>query len=546
MSAALAMISGTVASRGKPSPTGRQLLRRAPAAAIRTPSAATYSSTGGGRLAASIGSIALLRTIGQTPDSNETVVVEGYAVPGDGGGGIFAHAPTDRTSLDNGGTIIVAGAARWHRLYAGRLEAQWFGAFDDTSDAAPGLQAAISVAKATGQALHLGARAGQGFWLNSSALDCTNVDQLTILGDGATAPHFGLARSPSKSGSVLVGNTGTAGAIIDATGANNFNLQGISLSTLATAGGHPWPSNPSTVALIIGTSNRSDAGAPGGAGVSLSDVAISMAHGAGSRQSFGIYGMSWNLGSATNVMVLADAPCVVGASNPHSITPPFGVLGPPVDSDGIEASSCQFLCYGLNPGVYPLRLEACTDHDWTGIYLNTIYGGASFAGQPEAILIDGCDRVTMTIEVDYLPTVFRMVGVCDQISIRGTTYPNLTPVASNLPLVGLFEGTSVKNSGFFVTADATKPLPNSNYWYSSNGGGSPPATVWNNCTFLFSTAQSPNVAFLNTSSGAPAPFFNLTFNGDTDNANISLEINGSAAGASRQRCFLNGTQRGTG
>ncbi len=57
------------------------------------------------------------------------VMVKGYYAPGDGGGGPYYFDPTDITSLDNGGTVIVSTAGgRWKLIYTEVLTALQFGA----------------------------------------------------------------------------------------------------------------------------------------------------------------------------------------------------------------------------------------------------------------------------------------------------------------------------------------------------------------------------------------------------------------------------------
>jgi hypothetical protein len=90
-----------------------------------------------------VDSIATLKNTEQPPASgSKEVLVEGYATPADGGGGIFIWV-ANSTSADDGGTIIqstVSGAppGRWQRMHDGRLNVKWFGAKGDgsTNDAA--------------------------------------------------------------------------------------------------------------------------------------------------------------------------------------------------------------------------------------------------------------------------------------------------------------------------------------------------------------------------------------------------------------------------
>ena len=68
-----------------------------------------------------------------TGSEGQTIILECYAQPGDGGGGIFTYIHS-HTAVDDGGTIfkfdvpsspILEGA--WYRMYAGPLNALWFG-----------------------------------------------------------------------------------------------------------------------------------------------------------------------------------------------------------------------------------------------------------------------------------------------------------------------------------------------------------------------------------------------------------------------------------
>lgn len=62
-------------------------------------------------------------------DQTPIAFVEGYATPSDGGDGWFVYVPTDTTSADNGGTIIVdALNRRWYRETSGApTNGLWFG-----------------------------------------------------------------------------------------------------------------------------------------------------------------------------------------------------------------------------------------------------------------------------------------------------------------------------------------------------------------------------------------------------------------------------------
>lgn len=55
--------------------------------------------------------------------------IEGYSLPGDGGEGMFTYVPSDTTSPDNGGTIILdaAGDRYYREQHLGPLNILWFG-----------------------------------------------------------------------------------------------------------------------------------------------------------------------------------------------------------------------------------------------------------------------------------------------------------------------------------------------------------------------------------------------------------------------------------
>lgn len=105
-----------------------------------------------------IANIAALRA--NTASGNSILYVEGYFTPNDGGEGNFYLNPTDTTTADNGGTIIVDAAGhRWFRAYSGEVNLLWWGV--DTTGVAPAgaaWQSALSFCNA--QAF---AAVGQGF-----------------------------------------------------------------------------------------------------------------------------------------------------------------------------------------------------------------------------------------------------------------------------------------------------------------------------------------------------------------------------------------------
>lgn len=85
----------------------------------------------------SVNSIAELRQITATLASTlglTAVIVKGYYTPGDGGGGIYYLDSSDVSSVDNGGTIIVANdSRRWKLTCYNFLSVKHFGAKGDGS-----------------------------------------------------------------------------------------------------------------------------------------------------------------------------------------------------------------------------------------------------------------------------------------------------------------------------------------------------------------------------------------------------------------------------
>lgn len=153
---------------------------------------------------ASIGNIATLRA--STDATISSVFVEGYSAAGDDGGGWFVLDPTDTTSADDGGTIILDSQGtpgRWKRLVDGPLRVQWFGA-DPTgaTDSASAIRDCIAVAnssKLTGNSGIYGVLAqqtgtnpevdfGKGIYAVGSSLTTAasaGTDYIKYVGEGA-------------------------------------------------------------------------------------------------------------------------------------------------------------------------------------------------------------------------------------------------------------------------------------------------------------------------------------------------------------------------
>lgn len=110
--------------------------------------------------------------------------VVGHTLPNDGGGGVFAYAPTSVVA-DNNGTVIApaTNVGRWLRVYSGAIDARWFGATGNgvTNDATP-LQAAIDWIEslATGGVLYLPGST----YIIGAALEISGLVNFRMYGDG--------------------------------------------------------------------------------------------------------------------------------------------------------------------------------------------------------------------------------------------------------------------------------------------------------------------------------------------------------------------------
>lgn len=137
-----------------------------------------------------VGAAGSLRTtVGAS--QGQPAIVNGYAVAGDGGGGVF-YWDSDIDTTDDGGTLIVPGTRPrtgcWKRLYEGSLNVKWFGARGDAmtpDDAA--IQAALHAMPAAGGELVIPAG---GYRLNNTLI-VNGLSDTILRGTGGVTLMWG-------------------------------------------------------------------------------------------------------------------------------------------------------------------------------------------------------------------------------------------------------------------------------------------------------------------------------------------------------------------
>jgi hypothetical protein len=142
----------------------------------------------------SVATISALRALTAAPAAG-LVFVQGYNTQADGGEGWFQLVPSDTTSPDNSGTIIVDSAGdRWYRAgfrAFSKFSVLWFGAYwDNVHDDTTAVQATISAIGALGPGGIVGLPAGKGRVTSTLTLGNPGI---TVEGAGqfATRVNFG-------------------------------------------------------------------------------------------------------------------------------------------------------------------------------------------------------------------------------------------------------------------------------------------------------------------------------------------------------------------
>lgn len=395
------------------------------------------------------------------------------------------------------------------------------------ADDSAAFQLAINTAIAAHGCVYIPATS-VGYKINTP-LNLTNINNLQMVGDNGIAPGFGLAFTPPIGGSQILANTG--GVLFDCLGANNLLFRDIFVNALTSP-------NASKIGFLLGTSTGVHTGSPGSSNYGFENVSIYLKN---ADNSVPIYGYNSNLSHFFNVWTLGVYGVMLTIDDVLSVVPPYGEYGPQIGAIGNTMVACNLLGYG---GGQPLYLHTGHNFEAVQLYIDTVLGGATYAGQPYAIFLKDCTDVKIKVEQDYFPSLFYSEGNLQRVDISGTTFANLTPVPSNVPIIGFFNGDVCDGCNF-----AVRPVgiyPNNNYHYTSISGATPTMDYWLNSTFHFDVFASPNIAFFNASNIQPVPFRNIAFLGTSDVVTNSIQINGSAAPLDQQRISINGKLFGTG
>lgn len=407
-----------------------------------------------------------------------------------------------------------------------------FGAVGDgvTNDSGA-LQRAVDAAIARRAALYVPS-ALVGYRLNTP-IDLTDLDgSLLIVGHGIQAPTFGQALAIPHGGSLFLGNTGLGRCVFDCCGSNNIVFRDLNVTSL----GQP---NPSSIGFLFGTSTTSPPiQTPGGANYGLENVAITLQNANNSVPVYYVRGTG--LSHFFNVWTLGVYGLFFTGSNTLNVTSTFVTIpGAIIGIDGVHCQGCNLLGYG---GGSPLIVETSSNYVFDQLYVATILGGPSYAGQPYAITLNNVIAVDISVEEDYFPALLVTAGYVENCQIRGSVFSSTTPLVSNLPIVGFLGGTTISNCQFSVYP-AT--VLTSHYMYIMHAT-TPTVTEVSGCSFFFNPNISNNVFFGNVTGSAAVPYFNLNFHGFQDGATIALLKNGVAPSASLYRYRVNGVLFGTG
>ena len=300
------------------------------------------------QISAQVSNIAALR-LNSAPVSNPySIYVAGYSAPADGGQGVFIYVPTDTTTADNGGTVIVdAIGQRWHRDIEGPdVYVGWFGAdMTGATDSTAAFQAALNYAAA----------------LNGSVLLPTGTLQISSV--TVNAQYKNLASRGAGKGATNISTTSTTANVLTLT-VNYLDIfdLAITASVNRTAGAHlASTANVSTLSNVVfdkfyiglaGTDNEGMWTNLFFTNPMLNAVGMTL----GSATFLGSYQVGLLI---TNVMFYSG-----------SYQPSAGIIVKSVG--GMLLTNCLINTYGLNLWVCPGNNQ--------GVYSMQVFGGAFDAG----------------------------------------------------------------------------------------------------------------------------------------------------------------------
>lgn len=176
-----------------------------------------------------VDTIGQLKAIDSTKHSR--VFVTGYYAAGDGGGGEYWFDTSDTSSLDDGGTVILAAdGARWKLIYTGMLSVRQFGARgDNLTDDKPAFQACHDAMPADGGTIwvpngvyKMGSAfrvTKRGVILRGASKHAAYIIPATTYSD--TAPVYVLAFSCEIEGLCIYSPSGSAGYGVHVRGAGD-------------------------------------------------------------------------------------------------------------------------------------------------------------------------------------------------------------------------------------------------------------------------------------------------------------------------------------
>jgi len=150
-------------------------------------------------------SIASLRLSDPTQEQN--VLLSGYYVEGDGGGGDF-YWDSSSTETDDNGTIIKVTAittGRWKRSYSGAVNVKWFGVTGDgVTDDIASLALAVAAMPSSGGILFF---PKGDYYGNSTSpvVTITDISSITLQGEGQTATS--IRQGGAGNGMNLIGTS---------------------------------------------------------------------------------------------------------------------------------------------------------------------------------------------------------------------------------------------------------------------------------------------------------------------------------------------------